>query len=74
MSDVSQFLDKKFEGKEFSELVDAPIDAIQGVSANDAEALKKAFNIKTIEDLATNKYVLVAQGIMALSGAKQAKR
>lgn len=73
MSDISQFVDKKFEGKEFEELAEAPVDAIQGVSPGDAEALKKAFNVTTIRDLATNKYVLIAQGIVALSGAKNAR-
>ena len=74
MADISQFLDKKYEQQELAELADAPIEAIQGLSAGDAEALKKAFNVKTIRDLATNKFVLVAQGIVALSGAQQARR
>ena len=74
MADISQFLDKKYEQQELAELADAPIEAIQGLSAGDAEALKKAFNVKTIRDLATNKFVLVAQGIVALSGAQKAKR
>jgi 3-dehydroquinate dehydratase len=33
----------------------------------DAEALLKAFNIKTIGDLGTNKYFLWAQAIVALA-------
>ena len=37
------------------------MDALQGVSAGDAEALKKAFNIKTVRDLANSKYVQWAQ-------------
>ena len=74
MADISQFLDKQYEQQELAELADAPVEAIQGLSAGDAEALKKAFNVKTIRDLATNKFVLVAQGIVALSGAQQARR
>lgn len=35
MADVSKFLDKDYEGKEFSELADAPVDALEGVSAGD---------------------------------------
>ena len=73
MADIGQFLDKAYENKEFADLASAPVDAIQGLSKTDAEALQKALNIKTIQDLATNKYVLVAQGIMALSAAKKAK-
>ena len=41
--------------------------AISGVSESDAEDLKKAFGIKTVEDLATNKYVRLAQGINCFS-------
>ena len=73
MADIGRFLDKAWEGKEFSDLAEAPIDALQGLSKGDAEALQKAFNIKTIRDLATNKYVLVAQAIMALSGAQKSR-
>ncbi len=74
MADISQFLDKQYEQQELAELADAPVEAIQGLSAGDAEALKKAFNVTTIRDLATNRFVLVAQGIVALSGAQQARR
>jgi hypothetical protein len=67
MADISAQLDKAYEQKEFVELADAPVDAIAGVSAADAEALQKALNIKTIRDLAENKYVRIAQAIVALA-------
>ena len=67
MADVSKFLDKSYEGKEFSELADAPVDALEGVSEGDAEHLREAFNIKTVRDLAENKFVLRAQAIAHLS-------
>ena len=67
MADVSRYLDKAYEGKEFSELADAPVDALEGVSQGDAEHLHSAFNIKTIRDLAESKYVLRAQAIVHLS-------
>jgi hypothetical protein len=53
--------------EEFSELADAPVDALQGVSAGDAEHLHAAFNIKTVRDLAECKYVRWAQAITSLS-------
>lgn len=71
MADIGKFLDRAYEQKEFAELADAPVDALQGVSAGDAEALQKALNIRTIRDLATNKYVLVAQAIAGLAGAEK---
>jgi hypothetical protein len=67
MADITKFFDKAFEQKEFSELADAPVDAIQGVSEADAVALKSALGIKTVRDLATNKYVLIAQAVVSLS-------
>lgn len=67
MADISKFLDKAYEQQEFSALAKAPVDALAGVSAADAAALAQAFGIKTIADLATNKYVLWAQAITALS-------
>jgi hypothetical protein len=62
-------VDKAYEGKDLKEIADAPVDALQGVSAGDAEALHKAFNIKTVRDLATNKYVRWAQEIVAGAGS-----
>ena len=67
MASVDKFLDKAYETKEFSELVNAPVEALAGVSAADGAALASALGIKTIGDLATNKYVLWAQAIHTLS-------
>ena len=67
MANIAKFMDKAYEQKEFAELVNAPVDALAGVSEADAAALKAALNIKTIGDLATNKYVLWAQAITTLS-------
>ncbi|RYX81207.1 hypothetical protein EON83_25135 [bacterium] len=67
MADITKFFDKAYEQKEFSELADAPVESISGVSEADAAALKAAFNIKTVRDLAENKYVKIAQAVVALS-------
>jgi hypothetical protein len=60
-------LDKEFESKEFIELAGKPVYAISGISEGDADILKKAFNIKTIRDLAENKYVYIAQTTISLA-------
>jgi len=57
MADLTNFLDKAYEGKDFAELAESPVDALQGLSKADAEALEKALGIKTVHDLATNKIV-----------------
>lgn len=73
MANISKFLDKAFEQKELAELADAPVDALAGVSEADAAALKSALGIKTIRDLATNKYVLWAQAITTLGDHSKPK-
>ena len=70
MADVSQFFDKDYEQMEFKELAGAPVGAIQGLSQGDAEALQQAFNIRTIRDLAENKFVRIAQAVVALSRSR----
>lgn len=71
MADMSRHLDKAYEQKEFDELAESPVDALEGVSKADADALQKAFNIKTIRDLAESKFVLRAQAIVNLARAKK---
>jgi len=70
VANIDKFLDKAYEQHEFADLVKSPVAVLEGVSDADAEALQKAFGIKTIGDLATNKYVLWAQAITTLGGGK----
>ena len=67
MATITQYVDKAYENKEFGAIASAPVSALQGVSSADAEALQKAFGIKTVHDLATNKFVLWAQAINVLA-------
>lgn len=67
MGDIAGKVDKAFESVSISELAASPVDALQGVSAGDAEHLAAAFGIKTIRDLGTNKYFLWAQAIAKLA-------
>ena len=71
MANIGRHVDKAYEAKEFNDLADSPVEALEGLSAGDAEALKKAFNIKTIRDLAENKFVLRAQAITNLAIAEK---
>ncbi|SEL92554.1 hypothetical protein SAMN05216262_13417 [Colwellia chukchiensis] len=68
--DISGMLDKEFAGKPFSEIANAPVYAIKGVSAGDGEVLEKMFNIKTVKDFANHDFVKVARGIVAQSDGK----
>jgi len=64
---LDDVLDKAYESSALADLATAPVAALAGVSEADGEALQKAFNIKTIADLAGNKYVRAAQAIVELS-------
>jgi hypothetical protein len=63
MDSFEKMLDKAYEKKTAKELITAPVEALAGVTKTDADALAKAFGIKTIGDLATNKYVVAARQI-----------
>jgi hypothetical protein len=65
-ADLNKILDKAYEEKGLAELVDAPVDALAGVSAGDAKLLAEAFNIKTVGDLGRNKYFRTAAALVDL--------
>lgn len=67
MLGLEKKLSKAWEGKSAQEIADAPVTAIEGVSAGDAELLLKAFGIKTVRDFGTNKYFRWAQSIVTLA-------
>ena len=68
---INKAVDKAYEKKSFKEIVDAPVDALQGVSEKDAELLKQAFNIKTVRDLANLKYSKWARAIVTLADTEE---
>jgi hypothetical protein len=53
----------------FAALADAPVTAL-GLSGNDADALEQALDIKSVRDLADNKYVRRAQAIVHLANER----
>ncbi|HYD30476.1 MAG TPA: hypothetical protein VEB64_06410 [Azospirillaceae bacterium] len=65
----AKMLDKAHENKSIQEIVDLSPAALQGVSEADAQALDKAFGIKTIGGLAANKFVLWAQALNTIAKA-----
>lgn len=65
---LNKALDKEYENKSLSELLNAPVAALAGVSEGDAEKLSAAFGIKTVRDLGTNKYFRLAQALVELGG------
>ncbi|WP_433392282.1 hypothetical protein [Micromonospora sp. KLBMP9576] len=67
-ADLTKLVDKSYQDKTLTELVDAPVAALAGVSAGDAKLLKEAFNITTVGDLGRNPYFRTASALVALSG------
>lgn len=70
-ADLSKLLDREYEDKTLTEILDAPVSALAGVSEGDAQALQQAFNVKTVGDLGRNKYFRAAEALTLLgeSGA-----
>ena len=64
---INKAVDKDFESKTLKEIADAPVACLQGVSDRMGEALLEALKVKTVRDLANNKYVKWAQAITALA-------
>jgi len=62
---------KAYEKLTLKEIAKSPVDALQGVSENDAKLLKEAFNVKTVADLAKLKYVKWAQAICTLAEGEE---
>lgn len=66
-ADLSTLLDKAYEDMTLSEVLAAPVSALAGVSDGDADALKQAFNIRTVADLGKSKYFRAAQALQLLA-------
>ena len=62
-----EYVDRRYEGRDVNELPDAPVEALRGLGKRGSEALRKAFGVKTIRDLATNDFVLKAQEVLKLA-------
>lgn len=65
--DVSRTVDKAWSDKNAAEILDAPVSALHGVSDADAENMAKAFGVKTVRDLAENKFFLRARALWLLA-------
>jgi hypothetical protein len=64
--DVAHLLDKKHHGAKPAEVLALSPAALKGVTDKDAELLAAAFGIRTIGDMARNKYFVMAQTLRDL--------
>ena len=67
--DLAKALDKAYEDKSVKDILDASPSALAGVTEEDAAGLEKAFNIKTVRQLGSNKFLAVAAALVALEEA-----
>jgi hypothetical protein len=56
----------------FAALADAPLTAL-GLSSSDADALEQVLGVKSVRDLADNKYVRRAQAIVNLANQNDSR-
>jgi hypothetical protein len=68
--DIDPLPDDQPDVDRFAALADAPLTAL-GLSSSDADALKQALGVKSVRDLADNKYVRRAQAIVNLATQKR---
>jgi uncharacterized protein (TIGR02271 family) len=67
MADLSRYVDKRYEDHDLEDLPEAPVDALRGLGQSSVAALRKALGVRTIRDLADNKFVLWAQELVLLA-------
>jgi uncharacterized protein (TIGR02271 family) len=63
-TETHEYVDARYEDRSLAELPDTPVEALRGLGRRGGEALRKAFGVKTIRDLALNDFVLKAQEIV----------
>lgn len=68
-ADLSKVLDKAWQDKSLEEILDAPVEALAGVSASGGKSIRDALGVKTIGELGRNKYFKAAQALAALADA-----
>jgi hypothetical protein len=64
--------DDQSDVDKFAGLADAPVTAL-GLSRNAADALAQALGVKSVRELADNKYVRRAQAIVHLTDEQQSR-
>jgi hypothetical protein len=68
---IDSIVTEKYHGKSLRELVDCPLTALCGIGEKQAKALRDAFDVKTIRELAQLKIVNYAVAIEMMAAAEQ---
>ena len=57
----------QYAQRSFADIAEAPVDALLGISATDAQLLQQAFGVTTVRQLADFKFAQVARAITTLA-------
>lgn len=68
---IDSIVDDAYIGKCCREIVEAPINALRGVSASDARLLAQAFGVCTVGELADLKFVKWANAVKTLAAEER---
>merc|ERR1711935_976526 len=60
---IDKAVDKAYESKKLSEIVESPVEALEGLSENAGRILGE-LGVKTVRDLANLKYCRWAEGVV----------
>jgi hypothetical protein len=64
---IAAILDEKWQKKKLRDIAKASPAVFAGLSEKEAKVLAEVFGIRTVEDLATNRYVRKAQAVAYLA-------
>ena len=67
-TDLSKALDKAYEDKSVTEILDAPPSALAGLTEKHDAALAEALGITTVRQFGSNKFFALAGVLVALEG------
>jgi len=70
--DIKTIVNEQFHGKSLRELADCPLTALVGVGEKEANALRDAFGVATIRQLAQVKIIANAVAIDMMADAEEA--
>ena len=66
-ANLDDLLDPEWASSSVTDLVDAPVSALSGVSEADAQGLEAVFGIRTVGDLANNRFIRAAVAIVEMA-------
>jgi hypothetical protein len=70
--DIHRPPDDQSDVDKFAALADAPVTAL-GLSSSAADAVEQALDVRSVRELADNKYVRRAQAIVHLANEKKSR-